>query len=185
YESERYGTQGQASDNRDTRTVWQWDNTISYATTLNDRHKLNAMVGTSATQTKYNYMNGSAMGYGSNLFGYHSLQSGYKKDQRGLSSGWSEHTLLSYIARVNYTYDDRYLLTATGRYDGSSKFASGNQWGIFPSLSAAWNITEEDFMKEQHFFDQLKLRTGFGIVGNQNIDDFAYLSLYNVSYTGT
>lgn len=185
YESERYGTQGQAIDNRDTRTVWQWDNTISYATTFNDLHKLNAMVGTSATQTKYSYMNGSAMGYGSNLFGYHSLQSGYKKDQRGLSSGWSEHTLLSYIARVNYTYDDRYLLTATGRYDGSSKFASGNQWGIFPSLSAAWNITEEDFMKEQHFFDQLKLRTGFGIVGNQNIDDFAYLSLYNVSYTGT
>src|SRR5690606_11679258 len=147
--------------------------------------KLNAMVGTSATQTKYSYMNGSAMGYGSNLFGYHSLQSGYKKDQRGLSSGLSEQTLLSYIARVNYTYDDRYLLTATGRYDGSSKFARGNQWGMFPSLSAAWNITEENFMKEQHFFDQLKLRTGFGIVGNQNIDDFAYLSLYNVSYTGT
>jgi len=185
YESERYGTQGEAVDNRDTRTVWQWDNTISYATTFHDRHKLNAMVGTSATQTKYSYINGTAMGYGSNLFGYHSLQSGYKKDQRGLGSGWSEQTLLSYIARINYTYDDRYLLTATGRYDGSSKFAHGNQWGLFPSLSAAWNLTEEDFMKEQHFFDQLKLRTGFGIVGNQNIDDFAYLSLYNVSYTGT
>ena len=184
YESERYGTQGEAIDNRDTRTVWQWDNTISYATTFNTRHQLNAMVGTSATQTKYSYINGTATGFGSNLFGYHNLQSGYKKDQRGLSSLWSEQTLLSYIARINYTYDNRYLLTATGRYDGSSKFASGNQWGLFPSVSAAWNITEEDFMKEQQFFDQLKLRAGFGVVGNQNIDDFAYLSLYNVSYTG-
>lgn len=76
-------------------------------------------------------------------------------------------------------------MTATVRYDGSSKFAKGNQWGIFPSVSAAWNITEEKFMKNQTIFDQLKLRAGFGIVGNQNIDDFAYLSLYNVSYTGT
>jgi TonB-linked SusC/RagA family outer membrane protein len=185
YESERYGTQGEAIDNRDTRTVWQWDNTISYATTINNQHKLNGMLGTSATQTNYSYINGTSTGYGSNLFGYHSLQSGYKKDQRGLSSGWSKQTLLSYIARVNYTYADKYLLTATARYDGSSKFAKGNQWGIFPSLSAAWNITQEDFMRNQTFFDQLKLRAGFGIVGNQNIDDFAYLSLYNVSYTGT
>lgn len=185
YESERYGTQGEAIDNRDTRTVWQWDNTISYATTINSQHKLNGMLGTSATQTNYSYINGTSTGYGSNLFGYHSLQSGYKKDQRGLSSGWSKQTLLSYIARVNYTYADKYLLTATARYDGSSKFAKGNQWGIFPSLSAAWNITQEDFMRNQTIFDQLKLRAGFGVVGNQNIDDFAYLSLYNVSYTGT
>lgn len=185
YESERYGTNGEAIDNRDTRTVWQWDNTVSYATTIDKKHKLNAMLGTSATQTNYSYINGSSTGYGSNLFGYHNLQSGYKKDQRGLSSGWSKQTLLSYIARVNYTYEDKYLLTGTARYDGSSKFAKGNQWGIFPSLSAAWNITEENFMKNQTFFDQLKLRAGFGIVGNQNIDDFAYLSLYNVSYTGT
>ena len=69
---------------------------------------------------------------GTNLFGYHSLGSGYKKDQRGLSTAWSEQTLLSYIARVNYNYAGKYLLTATARYDGSSKFAKGNQWGIFP-----------------------------------------------------
>ena len=91
-----------------------------------------------------------------------------------------------YSAGVDISnYAGKYLLTATARYDGSSKFAKGNQWGIFPSVSAAWNITEEKFMKNQTIFDQLKLRAGFGIVGNQNIDDFAYLSLYNVSYTGT
>ena len=184
YESERYGTQGEAKDDRDTRTVWQWDNSLSYEASFG-KHKLNAMVGTSATRTMYNYINATATGFGTNLFGYHSLGSGYKKDQRGLSTAWSEQTLLSYIARVNYNYAGKYLLTATARYDGSSKFAKGNQWGIFPSVSAAWNITEEKFMKNQTIFDQLKLRAGFGIVGNQNIDDFAYLSLYNVSYTGT
>lgn len=184
YESERYGTQGEAKDNRDTRTVWQWDNSLSYDKSFG-KHKLNVMVGTSATRTSYSYINATAQGFGSNLFGYHSLGSGYKKDQRDLSTAWSEQTLLSYIARVNYNYAGKYLLTATARYDGSSKFAKGHQWGVFPSFSAAWNITEEEFMKDQNIFDQLKLRAGFGIVGNQNIDDFAYLSLYNVSYTGT
>lgn len=184
YEAERYGTQGEAVDNRDTRTVWQWDNSLSYEKGFG-KHKLNAMVGTSATRTSYSWLNASAQGFGSNLFGYHSLQSGYKKDQRGVSSEWSEQTLLSYIARVNYNYDSKYLLTATARYDGSSKFAEGHQWGMFPSFSAAWNVTEEKFMKNQKVFDQLKVRAGFGIVGNQNIDDFAYLSLYNTSYTGT
>lgn len=184
YEAERYGTQGEAIDNRDTRTVWQWDNSLSYETSF-DKHKLTGMIGTSATRTKYSYINGTATGFLSNDFGYHSLGSGFKKDQRGLSSAWSEQTLMSYIARFNYNYADRYLITATARYDGSSKFAKGNQWGLFPSVSGAWNIAEEQFMKDQNFFNQLKLRAGFGVVGNQNISDFAYLSLYNVSYSGT
>ena len=94
YESERYGTQGEAKDDRDTRTVWQWDNSLSYEVSFG-KHKLNAMVGTSATRTTYNYINATATGFGTNLFGYHSLGSGYKKDQRGLSTAWSEQTLWS------------------------------------------------------------------------------------------
>ncbi|MEL7598959.1 MAG: TonB-dependent receptor [Proteiniphilum sp.] len=184
YEAERYGTQGQATDNRDERTVWQWDNTLSYDKVI-DEHRINTLIGTSATQTNGSWINASAQGFGSNLFSYHSLNSGYKRDQRGLSSSWWKATLLSYILRANYGYDGRYLLTATARYDGSSKFAKGHQWGIFPSLSAAWNITEEEFMESQDLFDQLKFRAGFGVVGNQNISDFAYLSLYHTNYTGT
>jgi TonB-linked SusC/RagA family outer membrane protein len=184
YESERYGTQGEAKDDRDTRTVWQWDNSLSYDIIF-DKHRINAMAGTSATRNNYSYINATATGFGSDLFGYHSLGSAYKKDQRQLGTAWSESTLLSYIVRANYSYAGKYLLTATARYDGSSKFAKGNQWGLFPSLSAAWNVTEERFMENQTIFDQLKLRAGFGVVGNQNIDNFAYLSLYNVSYTGT
>lgn len=173
YESERYGTQGEAKDDRDSRMVWQWDNTLSYDTMFGEKHKLTALVGTSATRTTMSYINATAYGFGSNWFGYHNLGAGYKKDQRGLGTGWSEQTLLSYIARVNYSYENKYLVTATARYDGSSKFADGHRWGVFPSFSAAWNIAEEKFMKNQNIFDQLKLRLGFGIVGNQNIDDFA------------
>ncbi|WP_455672982.1 SusC/RagA family TonB-linked outer membrane protein [Phocaeicola sp.] len=182
YESERYGTNGEAKDDRDTRTVWQWDNSLSYEKSFG-KHKLNVMVGTSATRTSFNYINATAKGFDINYFGYHNLGAGYKVNERDLGTGWSEQTLLSYIARVNYNYAGKYLLTATARYDGSSKFAKGNQWGIFPSLSAAWNITEEEFMKDQTIFDQLKVRAGFGVVGNQNIDDFAYLSLCNPGYS--
>lgn len=185
YESERYGTQGEAKDDRDNRMVWQWDNSLSYETYIKEKHKLNVMVGTSATHTSSSWINATATGFGNNWFGYHNLGAGYKKDQRGLSSAWAEHALMSYIARANYVYDGRYLFTATARYDGSSKFADGHRWGLFPSMSAAWNVTEEAFMKEQNIFDQLKLRVGYGLVGNQNISDFAYLSLYDVKYSGS
>lgn len=183
-ESDRYGTNGEAKDDRDSRTVWQWDNSLSYETSFG-KHKLNAMVGTSATRTNWNYINATAKGFDLNYFGYHNLGAGYKVNERDLGTGWSESTLLSYIARVNYNFDSKYLLTATARYDGSSKFAKGNQWGIFPSFSAAWNVTEEAFMKDQNIFSQLKLRAGFGVVGNQNISDFAYLSLCNPGYSVT
>lgn len=190
-EAYRYGTNGEAKDDRDTRTVWQWDNSLSYEASFG-KHKLNAMIGTSATRSSFSYINATAKGYDINWFGYHNLGAGYKINERDLGTGWAESTLLSYIARVNYNYAGKYLLTATARYDGSSKFAKGNQWGIFPSFSAAWNITEEEFMKDQKIFDQLKLRAGFGIVGNQNtVDndgnsvDFAYLSLCNPGYSVT
>lgn len=190
-ESFRYGTNGEAKDDRDTRTVWQWDNSLSYEKSFGP-HKLNAMAGTSATRTSFSYINATAKGFDLNWFGYHNLGAGYKANERDLGTGWAESTLLSYIARVNYNYAGKYLLTATARYDGSSKFADGHQWGMFPSFSAAWNVTEEDFMKSQTIFDQLKLRAGFGIVGNQNTMDnngnsidFAYLSLCNPGHTVT
>jgi TonB-linked SusC/RagA family outer membrane protein len=183
YESERYGTNGEAVDNRDNRTVWQWDNSLSYNKTFGD-HRISAMIGTSATKTSYSYINGSSQGYLSNLLGYKSLGSGYKKDQRGLSSDWSKQVLMSYIGRVAYSYKDRYMVTGTIRRDGSSKFAKGHRWGWFPSISLAWDMAQENFIKQLNVFDQLKLRAGFGMVGNQNISDYAYLSLYNMSYSG-
>lgn len=93
-----------------------------------------------------------------------------------------EHTLLSYFGRLNYTYNDRYLLTGTLRRDGSSRFAPKNRWGLFPSLALAWNIKEESFLKSANVVSNLKLRLGYGVTGQQDgIGNYDYLSYYALS----
>ncbi len=93
-----------------------------------------------------------------------------------------EHTLLSYFGRLNYTFDDRYLLTATVRRDGSSQFAQGHQWGWFPSVALAWKIKDEAFLRNSNTFSDLKLRAGYGITGQQDgITPFSYLASYTLS----
>jgi TonB-linked SusC/RagA family outer membrane protein len=183
-EAQRDSHEGRATDNRDTRTVLQWDNSISYNTTW-DVHRLTAMVGTNATSTKGNWINAQADGFAVNNFTYHNLNANMRKDTYRLSSDWNRQSLMAYLARVSYSYDDRYLVTATARYDGSSKFAMGHRWGLFPSISGAWNIVEENFMENQNIFDQLKLRAGFGIVGNQNITDFMPYTIYVIGGSGS
>ncbi|WP_165040753.1 TonB-dependent receptor [Dysgonomonas sp. ZJ709] len=178
YESIRYSLDGEAKHKRESRTMWQWDNTVSYDTSIG-KHKFNGILGTSSTRTDYDYTEANGKGFGTDYINYHNLGSSYKKAEREIGSNFTTATLMSYLIRANYSYDNRYYLTATARYDGSSKFAEGHQWGVFPSFSGAWNIAEESFMKDQTALDQLKLRVGYGIVGNQNIDDFAFRSLYS------
>lgn len=99
------------------------------------------------------------------------------KDQR--------HTLLSYYGRANYTYDDRYMLTATVRKDGTSRFGKDNRWGTFPSIALAWRLSEESFLKENKVLSNLKLRASFGITGQQEgIGNYKYLPVYTVSQEG-
>nr|WP_255233400.1 TonB-dependent receptor [Aliifodinibius salipaludis] len=94
--------------------------------------------------------------------------------------------LESYTARANYDYDDRYLVTLTGRVDGSSRFSKDNEYGFFPSASVAWRVTNEDFMSDVDAIDNLKVRLSAGITGNQSIGNFSYQALYGVeSYSGT
>lgn len=94
------------------------------------------------------------------------------KDNAGTRTAWA---LQSYFGRVNYNYKERYLFEANIRFDGSSRFAQGNRWGIFPSVSGAWRITEEPFMESvSHIMDQLKLRVSYGSLGNQNIGSSNY-----------
>ena len=98
-----------------------------------------------------------------------------------VSSGRSEWTLLSYLSRVNYNIEDRYIFTVTGRYDGSSRFGENNKWAFFPSGAFAWRAIDEDFMADQDFFDDLKLRLSYGITGNQAVDP--YNSLAGMAFT--
>lgn len=157
---------------------WQWDNTISFNNTFKEKHKVSAILGTTASRRMSNYTKIQGERFATDAQMYYNLGGAAALEKSSLGSDFSASTLLSYFIRANYSYDGRYLFTGTARYDGSSKFAPGERWGIFPSFSAAWNIAEESFMEDQTLFDQLKFRVGYGIVGNQDIAEYAYRSLY-------
>lgn len=93
----------------------------------------------------------------------------------------NQNTLISYYGRLNYTFHNRYLLTATVRRDGSSRFSEKNRWGLFPSVALAWRISEEEFLKNAEALSNLKLRLGYGVTGQQEIDNFGYLATYSLS----
>src|SRR5690606_13906099 len=106
-----------------------------------------------------------------------SLNYNVPSDQRVASgSEGSGHTVTSLFARANYNYKEKYLFEALVRRDGSSRFGENNRYGVFPSFSAGWVVSQEDFWPGNTFIDFLKVRGGYGVVGNDNIGDFAYLS---------
>ncbi|TDW99961.1 SusC/RagA family TonB-linked outer membrane protein [Dinghuibacter silviterrae] len=97
-----------------------------------------------------------------------------------------EHTLISYIGRVIYTYDQKYILTASIRDDGSSRFSPQNRWGTFPAVSAAWRVSQENFMRSVHWLTDLKLRGSYGVTGNQDgIGNYEYIPSYYLSQNGS
>ncbi len=94
-------------------------------------------------------------------------------------------SILSALARMVYSYNDKYVITATGRYDGTSRFAEGNKWGFFPSLAVAWRASEEEFIKNLHIFSTLKPRVGYGATGNQAISPYSTIARYRSAYYST
>lgn len=173
-----YHEDAYAKQQRHGQTQWQWDNTISYENTFNQVHRFSAFAGTSTSRYSDGYLAAYGERFASNDLGYHGLFSASTPDFRQIQNGWSENSLMSYVARVNYSYDYRYFATVTTRWDGSSRFADGHKWGFFPSFSLAWDITNEHFFPKTDWVDQIKLRGGFGIVGNQAIGNFMYTTLY-------
>src|SRR5690606_2475542 len=123
------------------------------------------LAGSSLQQNRYDFMNGSIQQFASDAT--QQLNNGTTLPTVGGSA--NEWALFSYFGRINYDYAGRYLLTATIRRDGSSRFGPANRFGTFPSASAAWRISEEEFFGEHRAVNELKLRAGYGITGNQNI----------------
>ena len=132
------------------------------------------MVGYTSQSEKNETTTASAFGFPSDFYGYRNL--GIASNPQPPSSFESRWVLLSYLGRVNYILKDKYLFTATARYDGSSKFGKNNKYGFFPSGAVAWRLSEEDFIKNMNFFDQLKLRVGFGSTGNERIGLYKSIS---------
>lgn len=156
--------------------LYLWDNTLNYDKAFG-KHRINAMIGTSYQEYKKESVSAAGSGRASELTT--ELDNATKAtDVGGNSYRWA---LMSYMARLHYSYDDRYLLTATFRADGSSKFGKDNRFGYFPSFAAAWNIGNEAFMQSVKPVSLLKLRAGYGQTGNQNIGAYAFADKLSVN----
>lgn len=160
---------------------WVWDNTINFAKKVRD-HNFNLLVGTTAEEITSNSLGGSRLNVPEDRDQWY-LNAGNTIGATNSNSG-DKSTRNSYLGRFNYNYKEKYFLTATGRYDGTSRLPENNRWGFFPSVGAGWAISSEDFMASQKVFDNLKLRASYGKVGNDGIPSNAFTSLAtnNVPY---
>jgi TonB-linked SusC/RagA family outer membrane protein len=166
-------TQGrnQLSEGSNFNLRYVWSNTLNYTKQFGEKHHLTALGGTefvrdgigrSMNATRYGYL------FEDNVSTW-TLANGGTRDLNNTSAWNGEMALFGIFGRVDYAYDNRYLLTGIVRRDGSSKFSQANRYGTFPSLSAGWRVSEEAFMREAHWIQDLKLRAGFGITGNSEI----------------
>ncbi len=162
---------------------WSWRNILSYNGTIAKKHTINAMVGQEMSESYWENMSARNSGYLSNFVT--DLNGGETTGANVNISGYQDgYKLYSVFGRALYNYDDRYLLTATLRCDGSNKFAKGHRYGWFPSAAFAWRVSQEDFLKENKVINNLKLRLGWGATGNQNVQQWAYAAML-ANYTTT
>jgi TonB-linked SusC/RagA family outer membrane protein len=169
---------GTANDTRSLSTILTFDNVMTFDTKI-DKHSFSLMGGTSYTGSTWDqsYMGASHYADAS----IKTLNAGNKIEQWSGTSA-SDWRIMSLIGRLTYNYDSKYLFTANFRADGSSKLYPTHRWGYFPSASAAWRISSEDFMKSISWIDDMKIRGGWGQTGNQSgISDYSYLYIYNIS----
>lgn len=163
----------------DTR-YWSWRNLLTYNKAFLEKHNLNVMLGQEMSQSNWENQVGTATGFLTNTTP--DLSAGDITSSTTTGSRLA-NSIASFFGRAFYSYDDRYLLTATIRRDGSSKFAEGNKWGWFPSLALAWRTSQESFLLDHELINNLKLRAGWGATGNQNVNDYAYMALLSFKTT--
>jgi TonB-linked SusC/RagA family outer membrane protein len=155
---------------------WLAENTLTYTKTIADKHNIEAFVGYTAQKVNY-----ESSGVNGSQFPDDNIQWLNVAAVRTGNVDASDFSLISYIGRLNYNYDSKYLLSVAFRRDGSSKFGSNTKYGNFPSVSAGWIVSDEDFMKDIKKISLLKLRASYGKVGNNNIGNYTYLAGVNQS----
>lgn len=159
---------------------WSWRNILTYNKTFANVHNVSVMIGQEMSESHWETQVSAATGFLSNTA--HDPSAGDVTKSSGTGSQ-SANSIASGFGRAFYSYDDRYLLTATIRRDGSSKFAEGNRWGWFPSAALAWKVSNESFLKDNEVLNNLKLRFGWGATGNQNVENWAYMALLSSKTT--
>ena len=155
---------------------WQEETYLTYNKVFGE-HRLNAMAGLSWTERTQNWNKARTEGFSDDFFEDYNMSAGTTPSSP--ESSWNRWRMNSYFLRFAYTYKDRYSATVTGRVDGSSKFGDNNKYAFFPSAGLAWNISQEDFLKDNNTISNLKLHTSYGLTGNSEID--MYRSLARVS----
>ncbi len=159
--------------------------TLDYAKKFGKNHDFYAMVGFQSEENKDDSINAYALGFVNNSLRKLAATTGTGTDINGSGSG-SDWAMASFIGRLTYNYAEKYLLEVTARYDGSSRFSSANRWALFPAVSAAWRINNENFMKNADWLSNLKLRASWGQLGNQgsSLYPFAALVSFGTWYFG-
>jgi TonB-linked SusC/RagA family outer membrane protein len=169
---------GSGSKRFSSTTSFLNENTINYNTTLRDNDRLDVTVGFTWQQEQNDFLSGSSSGFVTDDLENGALGAG--EFFAAPQTGFSEWTLLSWLGRANYSLNDKYLFTVSGRRDGSSRFGAGNKWGFFPSAAFAWRISEESFIKDNlSNISDLKLRVSWGISGNQAISPYQSLQRFS------
>lgn len=174
------GTYGSTQMQKDLR--WSNSNTLTYRKKINKKNSFDVMLGHEFSFRSSELLYGQAKDFPFDDLGNDNLGLGATPSR--VSTSRSDKRLLSFFARGNYNFDNRYLFTATIRADGSTVFSTKNKWGYFPSFSAAWRISEEKFMKNITPISNMKLRFGWGTVGNDRITNYLSMDLYTESKYG-
>ncbi|MCP2028198.1 TonB-linked SusC/RagA family outer membrane protein [Flavobacterium sp. HSC-32F16] len=178
-------TSDRVTQNMDKSKSINWDNLLTYKFNVADNHHFEALLGTSYIKYDKTLMEVANADSVFNDLEHAWLDNTTNKDGARiiLKGNKFENILMSYFGRLNYNYKETYLLNATLRADGSSKFAAGNQWGYFPSVSGGWVVSNEEFLRDSKAINFLKLRASWGQVGNQSIRSFQFLSLVKSNTT--
>ncbi|GAB3918758.1 TonB-dependent receptor [Larkinella terrae] len=168
------GSQGSAGVSASQFTSLLNENTISYNKTIRQKHSISAVAGFTYQDFVSTSLYGSGLGFISNASQTYDLAAA---GTPGIpTSSYSKSTLASFLGRVNYAFDSKYLATVSYRMDGSSKYSAGNKWGHFPSAAVAWRVSNEDFLKNNAVVSDLKLRASWGLTGSQAIGAYATLN---------
>ena len=170
YQNKKYNN---ASVTNTERFDWTWDNQIDFSKTWGE-HRFSAMGMYSLYATNKETYTQTVTNISDDKLSYHSMGKG--SGSKDINSSYTESSLVSAAARLNYAYKERYMATVTVRTDGSSRFAKDNRWGWFPSAAVAWRASEEDFLKDVEWVDNLKLRLSYGVTGNNNVNDYVTAS---------
>ncbi|WP_461131198.1 SusC/RagA family TonB-linked outer membrane protein [Spirosoma aerophilum] len=175
------GNNGNASANNNRQNFWSLENYLTYNKQFGQDHSFTGLLGLSWQETNTFGIGASVSGFATDYFGFNNLGAGAINP--GVSSGASRFAFNSYFGRINYGYKNKYLFTATGRADGSSKFGENHKFAFFPSAALAWRVSEEDFLKGNQVISNLKVRASYGLTGNSEIPPYSSLSLLSSNYS--